>query len=55
MFFLFWWYHRASWPLRLIALAVLFIVFVATIVRVHKAVHATQERNSSVHTRRNSR
>ena len=55
MFFLFWWYRRASWPVRILALVVLFIVFVATIVRVHNAINAIQERNSSVHTRRNSR
>ena len=54
MFFLFWWYRRASWPLRIVALALLFIVFVSTIVRVHKAIHANQERNTSVHTHRNS-
>ena len=55
MFFLFWWYHRASRPVRIAAWVLLLIVFVATILRVHKAVNAIQERNSHVHTRRNPR
>jgi hypothetical protein len=55
MFPFFYWFYRVSWPLRIIALAVLFIVFVSTIVRVHKAIHANQERNTSVHTHRHSR
>ena len=55
MLFLIVLYRRAPWPVRMMTLAVLFIVFVSTIVRVHKAVHAIQERNSNVHTRRNPR
>ena len=55
MFPFFYWFYRVSWPSRIIALALLFIVFVFTIVRVHKAIHANQERNSHVHTRRNPR
>ncbi len=55
MFPFFYWFYRVSWPLRIIALALLFIVFVLTIVRVHKAIHANQERNSHVHTRRSPR
>ena len=55
MFFLFWWYHRASRPVRIAVWVLLLIVFVSTIARVHKAIHAKQERNSIVHTHRNSR
>lgn len=55
MLFLIVLYRRAPWPIRMMTLAVLFIVFVSTMVRLHKAFHATQERNSSVHTRRHSR
>jgi hypothetical protein len=55
MFFLFWWYRRASRSVRIAVWVLLLIVFVSTIVRVHKAVQANQERNSHVHTRRNSR
>ncbi len=55
MFPFFYWFYRVSWLWRLIALAVLFIIFLTTIIRVHKAVHAIQERNSHVHTRRSPR
>lgn len=48
-------YRRAPWPLRFLAWVVLLTVFVSTIARTYKAAHATQERNPSVHTRRNSR
>ena len=55
MLFLILLYRRAPWPIRMMTLAVLFIVFVSTIVRLHKAVQANQERNSHVHTRRSTR
>ena len=55
MLFLIVLYRRAPWPVRMMTLAVLFIVFVSTIIRVHKAVQANQERNSNVHTRRSPR
>ena len=48
-------YRRAPWPLRMIALAVLLIVFVSTIARVFKATHQIQERNTRVLTHRNAR
>jgi hypothetical protein len=48
--------YRKAGPLgRFVMLAFFLSVFVITIVRVHKAVQANQERNSHVHTRRNSR
>jgi hypothetical protein len=42
-------YRRAPWPVRLLALAVLSIVFVSSIVRSHKAIHQIQERQQHVH------
>ena len=55
MLFLFVLYRRLPWIARMMTLAVLFLVFITTILRVHKAVHAIQERNAHVHTRRNLR
>ncbi len=55
MLFLIVLYRRAPWPVRMMTLAVLFIVFISTMVRLHKAVQATQERNSHVHTGRSPR
>ena len=48
-------YRRAPRPLRFLAWVVLLTVFISTIARTYKASHAAQERNPSVHTRRNSR
>ncbi len=48
-------YRRAPRPLRFLVWVVVFIVFVSTIARLHEATHATEERNSNVHTPRNSR
>ena len=54
MIFLTMMFRRASWPVRILVLAVLLIVFVATIARVLKATHSIQERNTNVHTPRTS-
>lgn len=43
-------YKRAGPLGKVFLLALLLFVFVTTIIRVHKAVNAIQERNSSVHT-----
>lgn len=40
---------------KILMLALFLLVFISTIVRVYKATHATQERNSHVHTRRSPR
>ncbi len=48
-------YRRAPWPIRILALAVVFIAFVSAIVRSHKAIHQIQERQQHVHTRRSPR
>lgn len=55
MIFLTMLFRRASWPARLVVLAVLLLVFVMTIARVLKNAHSIQERNSNVHTRSTSR
>lgn len=55
MLFLFVLYHRAPWLVRMMVLALIFFVGVLSVVRLHKAVQATQERNSHVHTRRSPR
>ena len=55
MLFLIVLYRRAPWLVRMMTLAVLFIVAVFMVIRLHKAVQATQERNSIVHTRRHTR
>ena len=48
--------YRKTGPLgRLLMFALLLLAFISTIVRVYTAVHAKQERNSHVHTRRNPR
>lgn len=48
--------YRKAGPLgRFLMLALLLLAFVSTIVRVYTAVHAKQERNNSVHTRRSPR
>ena len=49
MFTLYLLYRRAPWPLRLLGLAVLLIVFASTIIRTFKATQQIQERNNSVH------
>ena len=48
-------YRKAGLLGKVLMLALLLVVFLSTIVRVYKATHAIQERNTSVHTRRNSR
>ncbi len=45
-------YRRASWPVRILALAVVVIVFVTAIVRSHRAIHQIQERQQHVHPHR---
>ena len=55
MLFLFVLYRRAPWLVRMMTLAVLFIVALFTAIRLHKAVQAAQERNTIVHTHRHSR
>lgn len=56
MFTILYLYRRAPWPLRMLALAMLLIVFVSTIVRTFKATQQIQERNDkSVHTHRHAR
>ena len=48
--------YRKAGPLgKLFMLALILFVFVLTIVRVYTAIHANQERNSHVHTRRSPR
>lgn len=48
--------YRRAGPLgRFVMLALFLLAFIATIVRIHKAVQVNQERNAHVHTRRNSR
>ncbi len=48
--------YRKAGPLgRFVMLALFLLVFITTIVRVHKTVQANQERNAHVHTHRNSR
>ena len=48
--------YRKAGPIgKLFMLALLLLVFIFTIVRVYTAVHAKQERNNSVHTRRTHR
>ena len=48
-------YRKAGLLGKIFMLALALFVVVSTIVRLHKAVHASQERNSIVHTRRNTR
>jgi hypothetical protein len=55
MFTLLLLYRRAPRPFRFLAWVVLFIVFVLIIARTFQATHAIKERNSHVHTRRNTR
>ena len=48
--------YKKAGPLgKMFMLALFLLVFISTIVRVYKATHAIQERNTSVHTRRHSR
>ncbi len=48
--------YRKAGPLgKAFMLALLLFVFISTIVRVYKAIHATKERNTSVYTHRNTR
>jgi membrane protein implicated in regulation of membrane protease activity len=55
MIFLTMLFRRASWPARILMLAVLLLVFAMTIARVVKATHSFQERKTNVHTRSTSR
>ena len=48
-------YRRAPRPLRFLAWVVVLIVVVSTLVRLHTATQALQERNSNVHTHRHTR
>ena len=48
-------YRRAPWPLRILALAVIFIGFASAIVRSHEAIRHLKERQQHVHTPRNPR
>ncbi len=48
--------YRKAGPLgKVFMLALILFVFFSMIARIYKAVHATQERNSHVHTRRSPR
>ena len=48
--------YREAAPLgKLFTLALFLFVFIFTIIRVYTAIHANQERNSHVHTRRSTR
>ena len=48
--------YRKAGPLgKVFMLALFLFVFISTIVRVYKATHLMQERNSIVHTRRHTR
>ena len=55
MLFLIVLYRRAPWLVRMMTLAVLFIVAIFMAVRLHEAVQINQERNSLVHTHRHTR
>jgi hypothetical protein len=48
-------YRKAGPVGRVFMLALIFFIFFSTIARIYKAVQATQERNSHVHTRRSPR
>ena len=48
--------YKKAGPLgKVFMLALILFVFFSTIARIYKAVHANQERNSHVHTRRSPR
>ena len=48
--------YRKAGPLgKVFMLALILFAFFSTVVRIYKAIHASQERNSIVHTHRNTR
>ena len=55
MIFLSMLFRRAPWQVRIVVLAVIFLVFVTTVVRVSKATRNLQERNLHAHTRSSAR
>ena len=55
MFTLLLLYKRAPWIVKVLMVAVLFIVFVSAIVRSQKSIRQIQERQQHVHPRRSTR